>query len=118
MSNQYVSPSLDGYDALFDSLPMYGNAPGQLSKTEKNPARMSQHYKIPNNRYPNCPALMDDGRAFTDYRSACFMNSMMQTRYNIKNSYEYRQFLTKNGSNLMNTIRDYNIKKSQCKNCM
>jgi len=115
--NEYVAPSLDGYDALFDTLPLHATAPRLLSKRERNPALISQHYKIPNNKYPNCPALMDDGRAFTDYRSPCFINDMLRTQNGISNSYAYRQFLINNGSKLINTIRDYNIQKSSCREC-
>lgn len=115
--NEYVAPSLDGYNALFDSQPMYATAHRQSSKLERNPALIGKQYKIPNNKFPNCPALMDDGRAFTDYRSSCFMNNILKTQNNITNSYDYRQFLIKNGSNLINTIRDYNVQKSSCRKC-
>lgn len=117
MSNQYVAPSMDGYDALMDSLPTHANAPLQLSQLEKNPALIGEHYRIPNNKYPNCSALMDDGRAFTDYRSTCVVNNMLRTQNNIKNSYDYRQFLIHNGNTLIGTIRGYNIKKSGCRKC-
>jgi len=115
--SQYSAPSLDGYDALIDSLPSYGSAPPLDSKFQLDPAYLGKCFKISNNRYPDCPAIMDDGRAFTDYRSSCYINNVLRTQNGIKNSYDYRQFLINNGSKLINTIRLYNIEKSSCKPC-
>ena len=32
--------------------------------------------RIPNNKYLNCPALMSDGRQFTDYRANSKVNQV------------------------------------------
>lgn len=120
MSNQYIeyaSPSLDGYDSLLNSLPEYAPAPPQNTRIEKDPSYISDCFKVSNNKYPDCPAIMDDGRAFTDYRSACYINDVLRVKNGIQNSYEYRQFLINNGTELMNTIRLYNIQKSSCNSC-
>lgn len=120
MSNQfseYSAPSLDGYDALLNSLPEHAPAPPQNTLKENNPNYISDCFKVSNNKYPDCPALMDDGRAFTDYRSACYLNDVLRVKNGITNSYDYRQFLIHNGSEIMNTVRLYNIQKSSCTSC-
>jgi hypothetical protein len=111
MSNQYIAQSMDGYEGLLSSLPTYSKV------NEPTPNIPYPHMRTPNNKYPNCSALMDDGRAFTDYRSTCVVNNMLRTQNKIKNSYEYRQFLINNGTKIMNSIRDYNINKTSCKKC-
>ena len=73
--------------------------------------------KVSNNQFPDCPALMDDGRAFTDYRSPCYINNVIRVTNNIQSSYDYRQFLQHNATELINTIRDYNIQKNGCSPC-
>lgn len=120
MSNQYSeysSPSLDGYDALLNSLPEYAPAPTNDTNLENNPMYISDCFKVSNNKYPDCPAIMDDGRAFTDYRPSCYIDDVLRIQNGIKNSYDYRQFLINNGSKLINNIRLYNIKKSSCNQC-
>lgn len=119
MSNysDYSAPSLDGFDALLNSLPKYAPAPSSATHLETDPKYINDLYKVSNNKYPDCPALMDDGRAFTDYRSACYINDMLRVKNGIHNSYDYRQFLINNGSDLINTIRLYNIQKSACRPC-
>jgi hypothetical protein len=115
--SDYSAPSLDGYDALLNSLPEYAPAPQQDTRTETNPRYISDCFKVSNNKYPDCPAIMDDGRAFTDYRSSCYINDMLRVKNGIQNSYDYRQFLINNGAKLINTIRLYNIEKSSCTPC-
>lgn len=120
MANQYSNysaPSLDGFDALLNSLPAYSPAPPQNTVNEEDPKYISDCYKVSNNKYPDCPAIMDDGRAFTDYRSACYLNDMLRVKNGIQNSYDYRQFLIRNGENIINTVRLYNIQKTSCRPC-
>ena len=45
--------------------------------------------------------VMSDGRAFTDYSPACALNEQLQTKFNVKNSHEYRNYLQKNGEAIM-----------------
>ena len=40
---------------------------------------------------------MNDGRAFTDYRSSSFLNDELRMQGNVGNSYEFRQYLINNG---------------------
>ena len=40
--------------------------------------------KVTNNKYQNCPALMSDGRQFTDYRSNSQINMNVMEKKNLK----------------------------------
>ncbi len=62
--------------------------------------------KTSNNKYFQCPAMMNDGRIFTDYRGSTYVNDMIRFSNNIPSSYDYRQFLIHNGNNIMkvNTV--------------
>jgi len=113
----YTAPSLDGFDALFDTLQKYAPSNISDSKYEVDPIYIKKCFKIPNNKYPDCPAIMDDGRAMTDYRSACYINNLLRIKNGITNSYDYRQFLIHNGKKLINDIRLYNIEKNMCPPC-
>lgn len=71
----------------------------------------SKCLKIPNNRYQTCPALMSDARTFTDWRSSCYVNSLLQSKNGIQSSEEYRRFLITNGNRILSeTNRYYNHK--------
>ena len=118
--SDYASPVLDGYDSHLNSLFTYAPAPPnhtQIEKNLKNIKNFKDAYKISNNKYPDCPAIMNDGRAFTDYRSSCYINDIIRVKNGITNSYDYRQFLINNGNEIMNSIRLYNIEKSACNAC-
>jgi hypothetical protein len=115
--SDYSAPSLDGYDAQLNSLFEYAPAPPINTQIEMDPRYISDCFKVSNNKYPDCPAIMDDGRAFTDYRSSCYINDIIRVKNGITNSYDYRQFLINNGNELINAIRLYNIQKSACRSC-
>ena len=68
------------------------------------------------NRYykHGCPPLMSDGRFITDYYPNCSMNLSAQKNMS---SWQYKLFLTRNASEIMNSIRDFNHKKYGCDNC-
>ena len=75
-------------------------------------------YKASNNKHPNCPPRMDDGRHFTDYRPRCQLNNLIQMNNNINNSFQYRMYLTRNAEALMDSNRAYISKKNSCGPCM
>ena len=58
---------------------------------------------------PHCPLKMADGRAFTDYRPRCMVNSeLLLDVYNssmVRSSYESRMFLQENAEKLMERNR-------------
>ena len=72
---------------------------------------MSSCYKISNNKYFHDPAIMNDGRTFTDYRSQTTLNNLIMENNNIKNNFEYKQFLIHNGSEIINLNTTYTINK-------
>ena len=57
--------------------------------------------KVYNNKqYYECNGNMQDGRAFTDYRSNCTLNNILISNNNITNTYGYREFLQNNANNI------------------
>jgi hypothetical protein len=73
--------------------------------------------KTSNNKYFDCPARMDDGRGFTDYRPNSTVNDMIRYSNNIMGSNEYRQFLIHNAVNIMNISNNYTASKMGCNSC-
>ena len=71
--------------------------------------------KIPNNKHQTCPALMSDGRLFTDYRPRCNSMESMLTRG--MSSYDYRQFLINNAEKLMQDHRQTTVAVAGCESC-
>jgi hypothetical protein len=72
---------------------------------------MSTCNKTSNNKYFDCPARMDDGRAFTDYRASSTVDEMIKYSNNVMGSNDYRQFLIHNGNNIINVAREYTKEK-------
>jgi hypothetical protein len=70
-----------------------------------------------NNKYFGCPALMSDGRTFTDYRPRCMVNDQIKKANQLTNSYDFRQFLIHNAESLMKANQQYAIQKVSCKPC-
>ena len=60
------------------------------------------------------PARMSDGRSFTDYRANCIMNHELSSS---KNSFEYRYFLEKNGSQIEESIFKKLDEDVKCNDC-
>jgi hypothetical protein len=62
-----------------------------------------------NNKYPEFPPLMSDGRSVTaSYQPESALNESIIKSNNIKSNWEYRQFLTKNA----NELREYNFREA------
>lgn len=59
---------------------------------------------------------MSDGREFTDYNAACLLNEMIQKKYKITNSHQYRQFLQQNSDDVRKALADCDTKRD-CKVC-
>jgi hypothetical protein len=70
--------------------------------------------KTSNNKYFDCPARMDDGRLFTDYRASSTVDNMIRYSNNVMSSYEYRQFLIHNATNIMTVNTQYTNDKVGC----
>ena len=54
-----------------------------------------------NNKFPTCPALMEDGKVFTDYRAHKLGDLALAKEYKLGDSQSYRQFLQINGDKLI-----------------
>jgi len=53
------------------------------------------------NYFKSCPPMMSDGRLFTDYRSNTLVNEAFKRSNRIIDDNEYREFLQKNGSTII-----------------
>jgi len=73
--------------------------------------------KTSNNKYFDCPAIMEDGRTFTDYRPSSYVNDMIRVQNKVYDSYAYRQFLIHNGLNIIELNDKYNEMKNGCPSC-
>jgi hypothetical protein len=73
--------------------------------------------KTSNNKYFDCPARMDDGRLFTDYRPSSTVDDMIRFSNNVMSSYDYKQFLIHNANNIMNANKKYIEDKANCSDC-
>jgi len=61
-----------------------------------------------------CPALMSDGRLFTNYLSNDFMNQKAMQVNKHQDHNQYRNSLTDNGTQIMLQERMYNEKNKKC----
>lgn len=78
---------------------------------------MSNCFRATNNKYFSCPALMSDGRSFTDYRPSCEINNEIRNEMNIMTSSEFRNFLINNAKELVTNDRLHMAKMNGCDNC-
>jgi Tfp pilus tip-associated adhesin PilY1 len=78
---------------------------------------MSECYKTSDNKYSDCPPRMADGRHFTDYRPSNQMELLIAADNQTHNSFQLRQFLQQNGTQLMNKNREFAVKYNGCSNC-
>lgn len=65
------------------------------------------------NHFMDFPAIMQDGRLFTDYKSSCVMNALSQGM----TSFEYRNFLTQNGQQILQNNTKLVNEIAGCKQC-
>ena len=72
--------------------------------------------RVPNNKFQDCPAQMEDGRYITDYRPNVMINTQLEkTEWNrTYDNYEYRQFLIHNGNKIMEANMDVLQKINNC----
>ena len=70
-----------------------------------------------NNKFQTSPAIMADGRSFTDYRPACYVDTMIANANRIQGSNNYREFLINNGLNMMKTTDMYIEEKMANRAC-
>ena len=71
-----------------------------------------------------CPALMSDGRLVTNYLNNSSFNKSIAKSNNLTTSNEYRSFLQKNGTKIIDNERSFFSKKhvhqatSDCMDCV
>ncbi len=70
-----------------------------------------------NNKFKSSPAIMNDGRSFTDYRPACYVDTMIANSNKLHGSNDYRQFLIQNGLQLMKVNDMYLENKMAHREC-
>lgn len=78
---------------------------------------MSNCYKTSDNKHPECPPRMADGRHFTDYRPNCHVNDLLRADNLISNSFQYRVFLQQNAGEIMDKHREIACAKNCCSPC-
>jgi hypothetical protein len=54
-----------------------------------------------NNKFPKCPALMSDGKIFTDYNTHKVIDLNFAAKNQVKGSQYYRLFLQENGKKII-----------------
>lgn len=74
-------------------------------------------FNTSNNQDKNSPPRMSDGRNFTDYRDNNYISFHIQKNNNIKNSYDYKQFLQRNADKIMKLNYEYACQKNCIKEC-
>jgi hypothetical protein len=67
-----------------------------------------------NNFFKGCPALMEDGRFLTDYRSATTREQYNKYRNGIVRDDDFRMFLQNNGTRLMDDAWKKNRTDNSC----
>jgi hypothetical protein len=68
------------------------------------------------NFFKQCPAMMSDGRLFTDYRSTTQREENIKYINGINNEDNYRLFLQNNTQTIINREWEVNDKLKSCKN--
>lgn len=65
----------------------------------------------------DCPALMSDGRFLTDYRPSNDIVTLIMKQNGLHNSYEYKEFMIKNGQKIHQMTRNFYESKYPCQSC-
>lgn len=55
---------------------------------------------------------MSDGRAFTDYNTSCTLNKMIQEKYQVGNSHDFRYFLQRNAETVKQDLANCDPKQN------
>jgi len=59
-------------------------------------------YSASNNIHFDFPPIMADGRNFSSYQPEAVINNRIQRQEGIKTNWQYRQYMTQNGRQIMN----------------
>jgi hypothetical protein len=68
------------------------------------------------NRYYSydCPPLMNDGRFISNYVRSSLFDQYIRNTNNLDSSQDFKDFLQKNGSTILNNIKSYYRKENSC----
>jgi hypothetical protein len=70
--------------------------------------------RVPDNFYPQCPAIMNDGRQFTDWRTATVREQFNKNINGFTRDDELRNFYQQNGKGIMDAEWQYLKKNAYC----
>ena len=90
------------------------SAPSAATKSHQSCVKSPE--RATDNFYRSCPALMSDGRAFTDYRPKG-VQALQDIVPLHKGSYEFRQHLEKHGGTIVDTMRRQAYQMNNCGPC-
>jgi hypothetical protein len=54
-----------------------------------------------NNFHPNAPALMSDGRSFSNWQPTAVLNEQIRKREKLQSNWAYRQYLQNNANSII-----------------
>lgn len=92
-----------------------GENPKLTSNT--NNQQIGVKKSVNNNKSSWCPYRMSDGRNFTDFRTQCTLDNQRKTKNNFKSSYEERQYMIKNASNIIKDNASIAEERNKCSGC-
>ncbi len=69
--------------------------------TSSSPPAWTQCFEAPNNAQPAMPAMMSDGRAWTQWQSDAETNRRVREEAHVTSNWAYRQYLQAHGTELM-----------------
>lgn len=75
---------------------------------------MRPKYIDMDNFHKGCPALMSDGRLFTDYRPVNKREQYIKSINGIVREDDYRMFLQNKGKEIMNREWNYHVENTKC----
>ena len=64
-----------------------------------------------------CPALMNDGRFITDFRSRCYTHTQLMNQNGLVSSYDIKSFLQNNALKLQDLNRQFFENKNKSAQC-
>jgi len=67
-----------------------------------------------NNIHPGCPALMSDGHNYTEYVDSDVTTSQLQKELKITNNNDFREYLQKNATTIMNNAQKHYSGGDKC----
>ena len=67
-----------------------------------------------NNFHHDFPALMSDGRSFSNWQPTAVLNDQIRSRENLKTNWDYRQYLQKNANSIIEFDKSTACQQTGC----